>query len=433
MMKYDTDDILKCAVDIGLDPFPTDFHTVPANVLYDIAARGLPGRYSHWSHGKEFYDGITRHDYRFGRIYELVINSNPCQAFLLDTNSDIINLMIKAHVYGHSDFFKNNRVFEGTDRESHINVPMRAERIKNYEEIYGEDEVRKVIDHALTVEFYVDQKGFQEKIKEDKNNNTNRLSKNEEYNDILNIDKDQKIERKSYEEKMRYKGLPCNDILSFLIKEAPVEDWQKDIMSIVRLDGLQFIPQIKTKIANEGWASFVHQKIMRQLDIPDADFMEYAQENANVVSAHSYSLNPYWLGLQICRDIEEKYGMDELLKVRRLETDASFLRNYLTEELVEKLGLIRFAEDGRYYVVQTTEWEKIRDGLINDLTDRFPDIQIVDKNYDNKGELYLKHNHNGKDLKKHDAIKVLKHLRELWKRDVYLETYYNNKPEIWKS
>lgn len=432
-MKYDTDDILKCAVDIGLDPFPTDFHTVPANVLYDIAARGLPGRYSHWSHGKEFYDGITRHDYRFGRIYELVINSNPCQAFLLDTNSDIINLMIKAHVYGHSDFFKNNRVFEGTDRESHINVPMRAERIKNYEEIYGEDEVRKVIDHALTVEFYVDQKGFQEKIKEDENNNTNRLSKNEEYNDILNIDKDQKIERKSYEEKMRYKGLPCNDILSFLIKEAPVEDWQKDIMSIVRLDGLQFIPQIKTKIANEGWASFVHQKIMRQLDIPDADFMEYAQENANVVSAHSYSLNPYWLGLQICRDIEEKYGMDELLKVRRLETDASFLRNYLTEELVEKLGLIRFAEDGRYYVVQTTEWEKIRDGLINDLTDRFPDIQIVDKNYDNKGELYLKHNHNGKDLKKHDAIKVLKHLRELWKRDVYLETYYNNKPEIWKS
>ena len=419
MTKRELKDIEQAAKEMGLNPFEVDFHIVPADVLYDIAARMIPGRYSHWSHGKNFWDGITRHNYRFGRLYELVINTDPCQAFLLDTNSEITNLMVQAHVFGHSDFMKNNREFQGTDRQMHISAPRRAERIRNYEQVYGEEEVRKVLDSALTVQFYVTTEGYKPEILDEKKDKAPR-----EFDDIINIDKKEEIEIEDYDIIKRFAGLPCDDLLDFLTKEAPVEGWKKDIMAIVRKDGLYFWPQIRTKITNEGWASFIHQKIMRGLDLKDHEFWEYAEENANVVSAAQYSLNPYWLGVQIFKDIEKKHGFEEALKVRKMETDSTFLRNHLTEDLIDKMGLIRFSEKGNYYVVKSKEWQQVRNGLINDLTDRFPDIYVADKDYENGG-LLLKHRHHGRNLKKYDAVKVLQHLKEFWKKDVYLETYDN--------
>ncbi len=433
MKKYNMSDIRKVVEDLGLDPFPVDFHIVPADVLYDIAGRAMPGRYSHWSHGKQFYDGITRHDYRFGRVYELVINSEPCQAFLLDVNSEIINLMVKAHVYGHSDVFKNNREFKGTDRQMHLNAPKRAERVRQYEEEYGEDKVREVLDAALTVEFYVSQdKRYIPKLSEDEDHE--KYSKHMEYDDVLELGSKCKRKEKSYEEKMRFAGLPTDDILGFLIQEAPVEDWKKDLMSIVRSDGIYFSPQMKTKIVNEGWASMIHQKIMRTLDIKDSDYFDYAETNAGVVSAGKGYLNPYWLGLQIFRDIEKRHGFEKCLEARKYETDSTFLRNYLTEDLVNDLELIRFGETDTHYIVAENEWEKIRDGLINDLTDRFPSVSIIDRDYNNGG-LLLKHNFYGTKLKKVDAIEVLTQLRkEFWKNDVYLKTKDDKEKDLeWKA
>jgi len=416
--KWDKNSIRECVEILGLDPFPVDFHVVPADVLYDIAGRSMPGRYSHWSHGMSFHEQITRHDYRFGRVYELVINTNPCQAFLLDLNSDIINIMVKAHVYGHSDFFKNNREFSPTDRDMGVNVSKRAERIRQYEETYGEDEVRSVLDSALTVEFYVsaekpyDPVMLEEDWKEDREI---------EYKDVLNISgKKDKKEEKTYEEKIRFSGLPTRDVLGFLITESPVEDWKKDVMSIVRADGIYFYPQIRTKIANEGFATMVHQKTMRMLDVEDHEFIEYAESNAGVASAR-VMLNPYWLGNQIFRDIDEKFGFEECLKVRKNEVDSSFLRNYLTEELVEKLELIRYGETKTHYIVDENDWESVKNGLINDLTDRFPDVSVIDKDY-NDGGLLLEHHYYGRNIKEDDAVKVLNHLKEFWKKNVYLKT-----------
>ena len=426
-MKYDKDEVLAIAKDLGLDPFPVDFHVVPAEVLYDVAARAIPGRYSHWSHGKQFYDGLTRHDYRFSRIYELVINTNPCQAFLLDVNSDIINLMVVAHVYGHSDFFKNNIYYKDTDRDMHESAARRAERVRYYEGLYGEEEVRKTLDDILTVEFYVDPMGYDPAIRDEKPE-----IKQDKYDEVLSFGEKEKDPEPDYQEKKRFAGLPTRDILHFLWQEAPLEDWKKDLMSIVRADGLYFWPMIKTKIANEGHASFFHSKIMHKMDIPGGEFMEYAEANAKVVSAHPYSLNPYWLGNQILKDVEEKHGLSKVLEIRRLESDASLIRNYLTEELVEKLGLYRYKVDGNYYKVKSKEWEEVRNGIVNDMCTQFPEIEVVDKNYDKSGTLLLRHNHDGRNLKKYDAVMVLRHLENLWQNPVYLETRLDNKPVILK-
>ncbi len=416
--KYNVEDIRKCVEDMGLDPFDTDFQIVPADVLYDIAARAMPGRYSHWSHGKSFYEGITRHDYRFGRVYELVVNTDPCQAFLLDLNSDVINLMVKAHVYGHSDFFKNNREFESTDRQMHLNSAKRAERVREYESIYGEDEVREVLDSALTLEWYVSSDKYNSSLKEEKWKD----EKEGDYND-LKFRKDVKEKELSYDEKIRFSGLPTYDVLGFFIEEAPIEDWKKDLLSIVRNDGLYFLPQVKTKISNEGFSTTVHQKVMRCLDIEDHDYMEYAESNARVASA-GVSLNPYWLGNQIYRDIEKRFDFDKCLDVRKMETDSGFLRNYLTEELIEDLNLVRYGETKTHYVVGDTEWEKIKNGIVNDLTDRFPSIKVIDKDYKD-GSLLLHHDHYGRNLRETEAVKVLNHLKQLWKRDIYLQTGNN--------
>lgn len=428
--KWSRSDVRECIREMGLDPFEVDFHIVPANVLYDLAARALPGRYSHWSHGKSFHEGITRHDYRFGRIYELVFNTDPCQAFLLDVNSEIINLLVQAHVYGHSDFFKMNREFSGTDRGMNLNAAMRAERIRKYEEEYGEDEVREAIDDILAVEFYAEHDRYDARIKEKSTNER----KPGEFDDLLKKP-EVFVKDPSYDEKVRFSGLPTMDVLGFLMAEAPVEDWKRDLISIVREDGLYFMPQIKTKIINEGWASFIHQKVMRQLDIGDHEYFEYAETNAGVVSAGQVSLNPYWLGVQIFKDVEKRLGWEEALRARRMETNSGFLRNYLTKELIEELDLLHYRETERHYVVGDTEWERIRNHLIEEVTDRMPSILVVDKNYKKEGALLIKHNYYGRSLEKEDAIMVLRHLKNLWKRKVYLETviWENGKVEVWSS
>ncbi len=432
-MKWSKQDILECAKSLGLDPFPTDFHIVPADVLYDIAARGIPGRYSHWSFGRDFQGGITRHDFGMSRIYELVINSNPSQAYVLDTNSEVINLLIRGHVYAHTDFFKHNRVFNDTNRDMPNTVTLRAKRIREYEEEFGEEEVRKMIDTAQTVEFYVDKNSYNPVIEKEVQNEILNP-----YDDILSLGKSNKTPKEpdNYNHKKRFAGLPCEDILSFLIEEAPLENWQKDILSIVRNDGLYFWPQIKTRICNEGYASFWHSKIMHQLDITDGEFVEYAKANAGVVSSHVVRLNPYWLGLQIFRDIEKRYGMEKVFEVRKLSTDLNFIRNYLTKELIEELGLIRYYIESDseydYYILAEDGWKEVRNAIINDLGDRFPSVEVVDKDYNNQGILLLKHNYYGRKLKKYSAVKVLQQLQYLWGKPVYLETDRNGSKTYFK-
>ncbi len=93
---------------MGLDPYPVHFELVPATIMYEFGSYGLPGRFSHWSHGKAYYRMKTEYDYGLSKIYELVVNTNPSYAFLMEQNDILQNKVVVAHVLGHTDFFKNN-------------------------------------------------------------------------------------------------------------------------------------------------------------------------------------------------------------------------------------------------------------------------------------------------------------------------------------
>src|SRR4051812_29235216 len=140
----------------GLDPFPIHFEIVPAKVMYEIGAYGVPGRFSHWTHGKAFHQMKTMYDYGLSKIYELIINTNPAQAFLLEGNSLIQNKLVIAHVIGHSDFFKNNAFFQHTSRQMAETAGANAERIRAYEFKEGEEEVEKFLDAALAIQEHID-------------------------------------------------------------------------------------------------------------------------------------------------------------------------------------------------------------------------------------------------------------------------------------
>src|SRR5215213_5603142 len=121
----------------GLDPFPIHFDIVPASIMYEIGAYGIPGRFSHWTHGKAFHQMKTMYDYGLSKIYELIINTDPAQAYLMEANSLIQNKLVIAHVIGHSDFFKKNAYFQHTNRQMVESVARNAERVRRYEFEHG--------------------------------------------------------------------------------------------------------------------------------------------------------------------------------------------------------------------------------------------------------------------------------------------------------
>src|SRR5947209_15764739 len=127
------EEIWEVGEQMQLDPFPIHFEIVPAKIMYEIGSYGLPGRFSHWTHGKAFHQMKTMYDYGLSKIYELIINTNPAQAFLMEGNSLIQNKLVIAHVIGHSDYVKLNAYFQHTDRQRAEMAGLNAERIRAYE------------------------------------------------------------------------------------------------------------------------------------------------------------------------------------------------------------------------------------------------------------------------------------------------------------
>jgi len=228
------------------------FEICPADIIYTFGAYGMPTRFSHWSFGKAFHRMKTQYDYNLSRIYELVINSDPCYAFLLDGNSLIQNKLVVAHVFGHCDFFKNNLTFRNTSRQMMDSMTAAAGRIMEYEYIYGKGQVEIFLDAALALQEHVDPTGELGRPKEEKN--LWEVKKASPYDDLWSLDEVAKIEEKSVK---KYPPRPEKDMLKFFMEHArELEDWQRDILSVVRDEMLYFWPQIETKIMNEGWATY---------------------------------------------------------------------------------------------------------------------------------------------------------------------------------
>jgi stage V sporulation protein R len=250
------DRIWEIGREFGLDPFPTHFEVVPATIMYEFGAYGLPGRFSHWTHGKAFHQMKMMYDYGLSKIYELVINTNPCYGFLMENNSMVQNKLVVAHVMGHCDFFKNNVYFKHTSRQMIETASVNADRIRKYEYEHGERVVEEFLDAVLAIQEHIDPHLRTRHLSPEEIEAERRRRPPEgPYDDLWKLEERGKPAKEEERPRRRVPEEPEKDILSFLIKHAPdLDDWQRDVIGIVREEMLYFLPQMQTKIMNEGWA-----------------------------------------------------------------------------------------------------------------------------------------------------------------------------------
>lgn len=434
--------ITEIAENFKLDFYPMRYEICPSDIIYTFGAYGMPTRFSHWSFGKTFNKMKMQYDLGLSKIYELVINSNPCYAFLLDGNSLVQNKLIVAHVLAHCDFFKNNARFSISNRNMVESMSAAAERINGYEIEYGAAEVERFLDAVMAVQEHVDPSihkpyGLDKKKYMDvqqKRFKEERGAKpiDPRYADLWELEEAQARAANppsDSQESRKFPLRPEKDIVWFIQEFSPeLEDWQRDIMSILREEMLYFWPQIETKIMNEGWASYWHQKIMRELPLTSEETIEYAKLNSAVVQPSRHSLNPYYLGLKIFEDIERRFGHEKIFEVRELDSDISFLRNYLTKELVEDLDLYIFEKKGPEWQITDKTWENIRDQLaFSRVNGGFPYLEVSDGDYQRSGEMYISHRFEGVELDLKYVERTLPYLVSLWGKPVHLETVVDDK------
>lgn len=448
-LQYAIAEITEIATGFGLDFYPMRYEICPAEIIYTFGAYGMPTRFSHWSFGKQFFRMKLQYDLGLSKIHELVINSDPCYAFLLDTNSLIQNKLIVAHVLAHCDFFKNNIRFSNTKRDMVESMSATAERVKAYEHKYGKEEVETFLDAVLAIQEHIDPSLMRPKLAwsiDDLEEEEVEKKKVSQYDDLWNLDnRNKKRERSNVRKKKKIPPQPEKDLLLFIEEYSrELEDWQRDILTMMREEMLYFWPQLETKIMNEGWASYWHQRILREMDLTSDEAIEFAKLNAGVVQPSKTSINPYYLGIKMFEDIEERYnnpteemkrrgvkpgsGRDKIFEVREIEWDVSFLRNYLNKDLVMREDMYLFQRQGKEYKVIDKEWEHVRDQLVNMRTNGgFPYLVVEDGDYLKNGELYIKHSYEGIELDLKYLEKVLPYLHQLWGRTVHMESIVESK------
>ncbi|PYV01928.1 MAG: SpoVR family protein, partial [Acidobacteria bacterium] len=315
--------IEKTARSYGLDFFETVFELLGYEEMNAVAAYGgFPTRYPHWRFGME-YEQLTRgYAYGLQKIYEMVVNTNPCYAYLLESNSVLAQKLVMAHVYGHCDFFKNNIWFAHTNRKMIDVLANHGTRIRELMDKHGLDAVESFLDACLSVEDLIDihapaiKRRPPRKLEEEtaEEELTSGKFKSKRYMDefvnpprLLAAERE-RHKREENEARNRFPERPERDVLHFLIEHAPLENWQRDILSIIREEAYYFAPQAQTKIMNEGWASYWHSLIMTRHELTDAEVVDYADHHSGTVAPHPGQINPYKLGLELYRDIEERWN-----------------------------------------------------------------------------------------------------------------------------
>jgi stage V sporulation protein R len=522
-MKYEIQDR---AQEYGLDFFRVIFEVLDYHEINEVAAySGFPQRYPHWSFGMQYEEVSKSYAYGLSKIYEMVINNDPCYAYLLKCNNLIDQKLVMAHVYGHCDFFKNNLYFSHTNRKMMDEMANHATRIQRYADRYGTQAVEAFMDCCLSLENLIDPHATFMKRRdpeepgdrgwvwapgsghehgsfacggEGKSSCTStgcssvsgncpggQAKEETQGADLFADDEDaervppRRLQSKGYmdryinppdflraraeelkakrREKKHFPETPEGDVLLFLIESAPLKNWQRDILSILREEAFYFLPQAQTKIMNEGWATYWHSRIMTEKILKDAEVVDYADHHSGTLGSSRVHLNPYKLGVELFRDIEDRWnkgrfgkeyeecddlgaretwdknaalGREKIFEVRRLYNDLTFIDTFLTEDFCRKQKLFVYAkeEEERAWVIQNREFSQIKRILLDSLTHMgHPIIRVMDGNFENRGELLLHHQHEGRDLKWDFSRDTLVNLQRLWKRPVHVETQKEGK------
>ena len=430
LKKWD-DTICDIANGYGLDWHPISYEICDYyEMIGHIAYHGMPSHYNHWSYGKSFER--THFFYNKGMSglpYELIINSNPSIAYLMEQNPLYLQILIMAHCVGHSDFFKNNRCFSDTDPKYVVSKMRNAKkRIQNYVEdpLIGQERVENFLDDLHTIRFQTQRYNIPRKtrqeIKQSKINQLNQLKQSGQAIDFGMLD-NMLLE-------------PDHDILAFLLEYGgPWKTWQSDLIEIVKDESKYFIPQIKTKILNEGWASFWHYKILHDLRLDDKYHVPFMKMHNAVVRPHIGGVNPYHLGFYIFQKLEREEGLDRCFEVREIHDDIAAIRLFLEEEDYRELNFFAHQTEKNGDVVISEvadhdDWKSVRDDLIkNTGINTIPHI-YVDR-VESDGTLVLKHEHDGRDLDLNHADNTVKHIKNLWNSgDVKLYTIVEE--DLWE-
>lgn len=440
-MDYDIKELEKWNIEIealaknsGLDFYEQEFELIGyKDMLAYEAYVGMPSRYPHWSFGKAYEKNRTLYKYNLtGLPYEMVINSDPCLAFLMKENTPLLQILTMAHVYGHNDFFKNNRLFkEGTHAEYTVEMfKSHADKVRSYinDPSIGYENVERVLDAAHAIKLQISRVPGEKKLSDEVfiNRIIDDYKKKCEDRDILKpyVKPDPPVIDKVPLE-------PEDDIMNFIIKYGDLAEWEKNILEIVREETLYFIPQIETKIMNEGWASYWHYTILNELCLPDSLQLEFIKRHNDVVAPVLGGLNPYFLGFRMLQDIERRYGREKLFEVRETERDESFIRRFLTQELCEELHLFEYAKHGSDYVIEEVSDDTGFTGIRNILCSScgmgmVPVIRVTDMSPKDRS-LTLEHVYDGRELNINYAEATLKYIQELWGHNAALLTKIDGK------
>jgi stage V sporulation protein R len=462
------------AKDFGLDFFPILYEVLDYKTMNEVAAYGgFPTRYPHWRFGMDYEQLSKSYEWGLSKIYEMVINTNPAYAYLLEGNSLVDQKIVMAHVCAHVDFFKHNYFYSKTNRKMIDGMANHAARVRRHMSRHGQDTVEDFIDTCLSLENLIDpmspyivrSRETKPDDEDDPPDKSGRLRAKGYMESFINppeyLEKQKKKrEEEAKRQKRRFPEQPRRDVMQFLIEHAPLDHWQADVLEIVRDEAYYFAPQAMTKIMNEGWASYWHSKILTQKALTAAEVIDYADANSGVMATSPGRLNPYKLGIELLRNIEDRWnrgqfgkewdecdsmdqkrhwdrrtglGMKRLFEVRKLYNDITFIDEFFTLEfcIEQKFYAFGFSERSGNWEIMSREFKKVKDQLLKQLTNRGqPVIVVEDGNFENRSELLLRHIHEGIDLDGSQARDTLRNTAKLWTRPVSLLTKVEGKGKL---
>lgn len=468
------DKVERVARGYGLDLFTSCYEVLDYDEINMVAAYcGFPRRYPHWKWGMEYERLAKSYEYGMSKIYEMVINNDPCYAYLLESNAFIDQKLVMCHVSGHNDFFKNNFSFSPTNRKMIDEMANHASRIRRYMDWYGVDEVEGFIDKVLSIENLIDVHSLYTKswkligsdtddVKGMQDEEVQLLPTKKEYMEhYLNpesVVKEKKARAKEKAKKKKQFPLaPERDIMAFLMRHAPLSRWQRDVMDMLHSEAIYFVPQAMTKIMNEGWASYWHAKLMTEKVMDPDEMVDFADRHSGVVQMQEKQLNPYRLGIELFRDIEDRWnkgcfgsewdtcdtiadrgtwdkklglGQEKIFQVRKIYSDVTFVDEFFTLEFCKRSGFFAYEYDRkkREYSVSSRDFTQVKQKILQGLTNLGqPIIRVEDANFENRTELLLSHEHDGVDLDMGYGKETLKNIYGIWTRPVHIQTTYEDR------
>jgi len=458
--------------DLGLKCYPIEFDIVPPQKMLEIMAYNIPTNISNWKKGRDYERERTIYEHSGrGMPYEVVVNSDPAKAYLMNNNRFAVQCLVMSHVYGHCAFFATNKYFRNS-RQDIVGIMYEASRrFLKYEHRFGIDEVEKTVDAGHALQWH--SSPFESN--ETQNEKRRRIFEQEKqkmhasggsFGDITGLTKKEINEDLELFNQKLWRSLklktpvePTEDLLGYITDNSRVlEDWQKDILEVLRMEGQYYWPMTKTQYMNEGFATVIHEKVMNKLFeeglLKTQEHADYNYSNSLVKQEIYFKLNPYLIGSEIWRDIEDRWnkgrqgddwencqnakekenwdtgameGWQKCLDIMETYVDWFFLQDFLTTELVRDLKLYIFKEEEKPqsidYVITKDDAKEIKRKLVHAFSQSsIPKIEIVDGDYNDRGWLNMVHKYDGIPLEETYTKRTMKHIAYLWGKPVCMDS-----------